>query len=265
MNHLQRHLAPISEAAWEQIEDEARRTFTRNAAARRVVDVPEPAGWAYSAVGTGHAHLLHHAGPGVERRQREAQPAVELRVPFTITRRAVDDVGRGAQDPDWQPVKDAATTIAHAEDSAVFHGMDDAGIVGIEPASSNDPVDWPSSIAEAPNAVAQAVSRLRLAGVDGPYSLLLSAERSTGVAETSDHGYPIRDHIARMVPHGHIVWAPALTGALLVTERGGDYTLQFGEDLAIGYTSHDAEHIHLYLEESFTFLVNTTEASVVLR
>ena len=43
MNNLHRELAPISDAAWADIEAEARRTFTRHVAARRVVDVIGPA------------------------------------------------------------------------------------------------------------------------------------------------------------------------------------------------------------------------------
>ena len=35
MNNLHRELAPISDAAWADIEAEARRTFEQNVAARR--------------------------------------------------------------------------------------------------------------------------------------------------------------------------------------------------------------------------------------
>lgn len=38
MNNLHRELAPVSDAAWEQIEEEATRTLKRFLAARRVVD-----------------------------------------------------------------------------------------------------------------------------------------------------------------------------------------------------------------------------------
>ena len=37
---------------------------------------------------------------------------VELRVPFELDRQQIDDVERGANDSDWQPVKDAARRIA---------------------------------------------------------------------------------------------------------------------------------------------------------
>ena len=65
MNNLHRELAPISEAAWEQIEDEARRTYTRWIAGRRVVDVTGPEGFELSAVGTGHLRAIEGVAEGV--------------------------------------------------------------------------------------------------------------------------------------------------------------------------------------------------------
>lgn len=264
MNNLHRELAPVSEAAWAEIEEEARRTFTRHIAGRRVVDLVGPSGPELSALGTGHQRRLDSPADGVIVHQREVQPVVELRVPFTVTRDAVDDVERGSKDSDWQPVKDAAKAIAFAEDRAIFHGMDSAGITGIVPSGSNAPIDLPGDVRGLPDAVARAVSALRLAGVDGPYSLLLSAAAYTEVAETTDHGYPIRDHLARLLPGGEIIWAPAMSGGLLVSTRGGDYELHLGQDVSIGYLSHDAGSIELYLQESMGFLALTAESSVAL-
>lgn len=264
MNNLHRDLAPISDAAWTQIEQEARRTFIRNLAGRRVVDVVGPAGPTLSAVGTGHTRPAGEPFPGVTARQRLVQPLVELRIPFTVTRQAVDDVERGALDSDWQPVKDAAKSIAFAEDRTIVHGLPEVGIVGIATGNSNPTLSLPADAAQAPDTLAHALTALRLAGVDGPYSLLLSAQVYTAVAETTDHGYPIRDHLARLLgDDGHIVWAPAIDGALLVSTRGGDYQLQLGQDLSIGYLSHDDNQIELYLEESLAFQAFTAEASVV--
>lgn len=264
MNNLHRELAPITEAAWEQIEDEARRTFERSSAGRRVVDLVGPAGPTLSAVGTGHLRPLDPPMDGVLARQRLVQPIIELRVPLEVTREAVDDVERGAQDSDWQPVKDAATQIALAEDRMIFHGWAEAGITGIAPSSSNAPQTLPADVADLPDSVAHAVSMLRLAGVGGPYSLLLSADLYTAVAETTVHGFPLRDHIARLLPDGDAIWAPALEGALLVSTRGGDYALHLGQDVSIGYLSHDAARIQLYLQETLTFTAYTAESSVPL-
>jgi uncharacterized linocin/CFP29 family protein len=112
--------------------------------------------------------------------------------------------------------------------------------------------------------VAKAVTALRLAGVAGPYSLLLSADAYTAVEETTDHGYPVREHVARVLHDGEIIWAPAIDGAFLLSTRGGDYELHLGQDLSIGYQSHDADTVELYFQESFTFLVQTAEAGVAI-
>ncbi|MBZ5535268.1 MAG: bacteriocin family protein, partial [Acidobacteriia bacterium] len=154
MNNLHRELAPISDAAWASIEEEARRTFRRHVAGRRVVDVGEPAGLGLSSVGTGHVGQVDPPAEGVEgfmARLRTSQQVVELRVPFTLGRQDVDDVERGARDSDWQPVKDAARQIAYAEDMIIFNGYQAAGITGIMESSPNPALVLPAEIREYPN------------------------------------------------------------------------------------------------------------------
>jgi uncharacterized linocin/CFP29 family protein len=111
--------------------------------------------------------------------------------------------------------------------------------------------------------VAQALSQLRLVGVNGPYSVLLGAKAYTELAETRDHGYPVLEHVKRIVD-GDLIWAPAIEGAFVLTTRGGDFELSLGQDISIGYLTHTDAAVRLYLQESFTFRLLTSEASVVL-
>ena len=263
MNNLHRELAPISDAAWSEIEEETTRTIKRYLAGRRVVDVQGPSGVATPGIGTGHLRNVAAPGNGILARQREIKALVELRVPFELDRQQIDDVERGADDSDWQPAKDAARLLAFAEDRAIFEGYAAAGIGGVREGTSNPVMPLPADIRAYPDAIAQALSQLRLVGVNGPYSVLLSADAYTGLSETSDHGYPVLEHIKRLVD-GQIIWAPAISGAFVLTTRGGDFGLYIGEDVSIGYLSHDDKTVRLYLEETFTFLLLTTEASVAL-
>ena len=209
MNNLHRHLAPISHEAWEQIEQEASRTLKRHLAGRRVVDVVGPRGFDVSAVGTGHLKPVASSLDGVETRQREVKAFVELRVPFKLARQAIDDVDRGAEDSDWSPIKDAARKIAFAEDRAIFDGYVAAGIQGIREGSSNAVVALPANVKSYPDAVAQAVSGLRLAGCNGPYALVLGADAYTAASGGSDEGYPVLHHIERLVDGGIVNPVPA--------------------------------------------------------
>jgi uncharacterized linocin/CFP29 family protein len=263
MNNLHRELAPISDEAWTQIEQETARTLKRYLAGRRVVDVSGPGGVSLSAVGTGHLDFIDPPADGVQARQRKVLPLVELRVPFRLNREQIDDVQRGSQDSDWQPAREAARQIAFAEDRAIFAGYPAAGIGGIVPGASNPPVILPADIAGYPVAFAQAANQLRSAGVDGPYTAVLSAEAYTEVSEASDQGYPVIRHL-RNVLDGELIWAPAITGAVLVTARGGDFSLHLGQDFSIGYLSHNDAEVVLYLQETFTFQVLTQEAAVAL-
>ena len=165
MNNLHRELAPISDAAWAQIDEEASRTLKRYLAGRRVVDLQGPSGVSLAAVGTGHLQTIAAPGDGVLAQQREAKALVELRVPFDLDRQMIDDVERGAKDSDWQPAKDAAKKIAFAEDVAIFEGYAAGGIQGVRQGTSNPIESLPADVRNYPDAIAHALSQLRLVGV----------------------------------------------------------------------------------------------------
>jgi uncharacterized linocin/CFP29 family protein len=263
MNNLHRQLAPISEEAWAQIDEEATRTLKRHLAARRVVDVVGPKSFEQSAVGTGHIQPIAAPEDGIQTAQREVKALVELRVPFELTRQAIDDVDRGANDSDWQPLKDAARKLAFAEDRAVFEGYAAGGIQGIRQGTSNPVLTLPSDVKAYPAAVAQAVSQLRLAGVNGPYALVLGEKEFTAVSGASDHGYPLLKQIRHLVD-AEVVWAPAIRGGFVLSTRGGDFELHLGPDISLGYLSHSDSVVRLYLQETLAFLLLTTEAVVAL-
>ena len=263
MDNLHRALAPISESAWKQIEEEARRTLERYLAARKVVDLIGPEGFDLAAVGTGHTREIPPLCAGLKVAQRQVTPVVELRVPFKLTRQAIDDVERGSNDSDWQPLKDAAKTIAYAEDHVVFEGYADGGIAGMRQLTSNPKLTLPANIGDYPEAIAQAVEALRLAGVNGPYALVMGADPYTRLTGGSDDGYPILKHIRTLLDK-EIVWSPAIKGGVVLTTRGGDFDLTIGQDLSIGYLGHSADDVELYLQETLTYRTQTAEASVIL-
>jgi uncharacterized linocin/CFP29 family protein len=264
MDHLFRALAPISTAAWAVIEDEARRTLETTLAGRKLVDFRGPLGWDASSVGTGRSTNLNPPpGSEAEARLRKVLPLVELRVPFTLRRSEIDVVDRGAEDPDTEPVVTAARKIAIAEDRAIFHGHPDAGIRGLCEARSEVALRLGDDVAEYPALIATALKRLGDRGVDGPYAVALSEQAYTGLIEATQSGYPVLEHVRRLVS-GPLISAPGLEGALVLSQRGDDFALTVGQDFSIGYLAHDAEQVRLYIEESFTFLAISPDAAVAI-
>jgi uncharacterized linocin/CFP29 family protein len=101
------------------------------------------------------------------------------------------------------------------------------------------------------------------AGIGGPYGLAIGPEGYTGIIETTEQGDLLLDHL-RQILGGPVVWAPGVDGAIVVSLRGGDFVLEVGQDLSVGYLDHTAETVRLYFEESFTFRVLESDASVCL-
>jgi uncharacterized linocin/CFP29 family protein len=265
MSHLLREHAPITEGGWELLDSEARERLAPALAARRLVDFSGPHGWQHSATNLGRAEeIADPPGEGVSGAQRKVLALVELRAPFSISRSELADADRGAEDADLEPLDEAAHQIAVAENAAVFHGWEAAGITGILEASPHDAIELGEDCERYPRHVAKAVEALLAAGVDGPYGLALGPETHTRVLETSEHGgYPLLEHLREIVS-GPLVWSPGLQGAVVLSTRGGDFLLESGEDLSIGYAHHDADAVHLYLEESLSFRVASPEAAVPL-
>lgn len=263
MNNLRRELAPISDAAWGLIDEEATRVLKLKLAARKLVDVVGPKGPEHAAVNTGAVEPIKGGPAGVEAARRQVLPLVEVRVAFELSRAVLDAVERGSTAPDLAPLVDAATRIAAAEDGAVFHGFAAAGIAGIDQASAHAARALSTDYAAYPRSVAEATHLLRQAGIDGPYAIALGPRCYAGLTQATQGGYPVLEVVKRIVD-GPIVWAPAVDGAVVLSTRGGDFELTVGRDLSIGYLGHTESVVRLYLTESFTFRVLTPEAAVAL-
>jgi uncharacterized linocin/CFP29 family protein len=263
MNHLRRALSPVLPAAFEIIEARAREVLVAYLAGRKLVDFEGPLGFDTAVVPLGRVRALSSPA-GTEARLRLHQPLVELRVPFDLPLSELDNVARGADDLDVEPVAEAARQLALLEDGAIFSGMPEAQIGGMAPSSAHEPIKLPSDFREFPGLVSEAIARLHAAGVAGPYAIALDTESYTALQRTTGTGgYPILQHV-RKLAEGPTVFAPALKGALVVSMRGGDFKLTIGQDAAIGYLSHDHSIVHLYIEETMTFRVLGPEACVAL-
>jgi uncharacterized linocin/CFP29 family protein len=265
MNHLLRSLAPITDSGWELLDSEAKQHLTAALAARKLVDFAGPRGWEHSATNLGRATAVAKApGEGVTALQRRVLPLVELRAAFTVSRDELRDHSRGARDVDLESLDTAAHRIAIVENIAVFHGWPKADIAGIAEVSPHEAIPLGQNAEVYPRSVARAVELLLHSGISGPYGLALGRDEYTRVVETAEHGgYPLLDHL-RKILEGPIAWSPGVTGAVVLSLRGGDFLFESGQDLSVGYDRHDEQTVHLYLEESFSFVVATREAAVPL-
>ena len=263
MNHLHRELAPISDAGWDNIDDEAKGRLPTYLAARKLVDFVGPHGWTHSSTNLGRIEEIASPSEGVAAVRRKVLPLVELRTEFKVSRIELDDVDRGTSSPDLAELDEALRQIAVGENAIVFHGYEAAGIVGITESTSHEPIAV-GDITQAPDATARAVEALRQAGIDGPYGLAICPDMYTKIVETTEMGGELlKDHL-RKILGGPLVWSPGVDGGVVLSLRGGDFKIESGQDLSIGYLDHDADVVRLYLEESLNFRVIEPDAAVAI-
>lgn len=261
---LRRSLAPLTEKTWKEIDDRAAQVLESQLTARRIVDFDGPHGWEFAAVNLGRLETSEDAPlQDVPWGRREVLPVVETRVPFRLDQMELDTIGRGAKDADLGPLEDAARRIALFEESAVYHGFEPGCIQGIIPRSGHQPVRLPRDAREVPEAVAGAVQATALAGMAGPFVLVLGPEAWAGLMRGGSGGYPPQ-RIIRDLIQGDLRMSPVIKGGLLVSTAEGNFQLTVGQDFSVGYASHDRDQVELYLTESFTFRVLEPKGAVRL-
>ena len=109
MSHLLREHAPITEAGWKLIDEEARERLTPGLAARRLVDFDGPHGWEHSATNLGRVadwprRTAMGSRPGSGGCCRWSSSARR----FSVSREELRAGDRGAGDVDFASLDEAA-------------------------------------------------------------------------------------------------------------------------------------------------------------
>jgi uncharacterized linocin/CFP29 family protein len=261
---LRREMAPIADAAWKEIELQSSRILKGNLSGRKLVDFCGPHGWQYAAVNLGR---LDASGSqevdGVGWAMHQVLPLVEIRVPFRLGIWGLDDVERGAKNPELGALTEAARKVAIFEETAIYRGFTGAGIKGMLEVAPHPPVPLSHDRSQLTESVELALLAIQEAEIGGPFALVLGTEPYKWLMAGEANAYPLRERIKAMVKGG-IHWTPLLEGGAVLSRRGGDFELTVGQDLAIGYKLHNAREVELYFAESFTFRVLEPAAAVAL-
>jgi uncharacterized linocin/CFP29 family protein len=252
--------APIAPEAWNTLEDDVKEALEQHFIGRRVVDFDGPHGLKHAALNLG-ALERRDLGQGTLAGLRSVLPLLEVRVPFELSRAALDARERGAPDLDDDSALAAAQKLAELEDRAIFYGLEAAHIRGQLAASSHPRIPLGGDVASTIDAVTRALLVLEEATVGGPYAVVLGDAAYRRLASAPEYP-PLRQLRELLV--GRVLHSRVLRGGVVLSLRGGDYQLTVGQDAAIGYQSHDAEKVSLYLVQSFTFHVMSPEAVVGL-
>lgn len=241
---LYRDIAPVDEAAWEEIDETAVEVLKQFLSARKVLHVQGPMGLDYNAVPEGR---LVNVGDKEDVCFGDYQvlPLTETRIQFEMDRWELDNVKRGAKDVDYEPLEKAMEKLALFEERAVFEELDKA--------KSADTLDLGSDPKEIMDSLADGVIKLRNAYVEGPLTLVVSPEAYKRIFSV-ETGYPLVRRVKELIG-GEIVFNHVIDGAYLLPHDHEDLELTIGRDFSIGYQAHTDKKVEFFAKESFAFRV----------
>jgi len=262
MDLLKKSLAPITDQAWEEINDQAIRVFKSVLTARRYVDVDGPKGAAYAAEPVGRLQVDNDQG-GREVRYgiHQVLPLIESRVDFELDLWEIDNIERGAEDIDLGEMEKAAKKITEFEEKVIYEGFDKSCVKGLKQSTAHNKLALPDDPDELLRIVAQSVAMFTEAAVEGPFDLIVPTDKWKKIFDLRA-GYPLIRHLENLIG-GKVVLNTHISDSYMVSKRGGDFKLTLGQDLSIGYDTHDAKKVKLYFTESFTFRVLDPNAVIV--
>lgn len=263
MDILRKSLAPISEQAWEEINEEAKDVLMAALSARKVVGVEGPKGIDTASVSIGELDVpANQKKSDVQYGIHKTLPLMEVRMPFSLNIWELDNLTRGSETIDVDNLIDAAKKLADFEENVIYNGFSKAGITGLLKASEHPTMSMGNNVDGLMDVITKAMITFKSEGIEGDFNLVVSNDLYTKINAQSK-GYPLRRHILETIG-GKIIPADKINGAVLLADDDDAFKMTLGQDIAIGYEAHDQKNVQLYFTESFTFRVIDPAAVIVI-
>lgn len=252
MDILKRSIAPLTEEAWNEIDDRAVEVLHSHLSARRAVHVEGPKGWDYTVVPEGRLALVDDE-KDVKTGVYKSTPLVEARVSFELDRWEMDNLVRGAKDVELEALEEAVRKLAVFEENAIYNGYDKAQIKGLKESSEHETLTFGDNAKTILEMVAKGIILLQDAFAAKPYNLVVGDEAWKRINRESDN-YPLVKQIEDLID-GKVLYSKEVDGAFLLPDDHEDLEMTIGQDYSIGYESHTDEKVRLFITESFAFRV----------
>lgn len=252
MDILKRNIAPLTEEAWNEVDERAIEVLRSHLTARKAVHVEGPKGWDYTVVPEGRLALVEDEND-VKTGVYKSTPLVEARVSFELDRWEMDNLVRGAKDVELEALEDAVHKLAIFEEEAIYNGYDKGQITGLKKSSDQETLNFGDNAKTILEMVAKGLIMLQDAFAEKPYNLVVGDEAWKRINRESNN-YPLVKQVEELIG-GKVIYSKVVEGAFLLPEDHEDLEMTIGQDYSIGYESHTDEKVRLFITESFAFRV----------
>lgn len=249
---LYRDLAPVSQEAWDEMEETLMEVFRTYLSARKVVKVVGPKGFDYNVISEGRLDRIEEES-GLCHGNYKVLPLTEVRIEFEMNKWELDNIVRGAKDINYDNLEKAAEKVALFEEDAIYNGCEKAQIKGLIKSAEKEDMKFGKDAKEILDSIAEGMIELRRAYQEGPFTLVVGEEAYRRIVSQGSN-YPLEKRIENLTGKG-IVYSHVLDGALLIPYNHDDLEMTIGQDLSLGYQSSDNKNIRFFITESFAFRV----------
>jgi uncharacterized linocin/CFP29 family protein len=266
-HHLNRDDAPFGDEVWEKIDEVVVGAARSRLAGRRILHADGPYGIGLKVLPTAD-RIVQESDGGVATVASGAVPLAQIVREFPLSARDIAAFTDRGVPMELGEVACAALECATREDELVFNGSDALGWTGLmnsEGALSVNLSSWEEP-GTAANDIIGAVTALDDAGLHGPYTLALSAERYNLLYRRYMQGNQTEiEHIRVMISEG-VVKAPALESGGVLLASGRQYAhIVLGADLTAGFIGPAGANYEFFLTESLAPRVLLPQAVCILK
>lgn len=247
---MHKNIAPVTDKAWDEINDTATEALTSYLSARKSIVVKGPYGKDFGVVSEGRLSSEQSEYNDVCYGNFEVKPLTEARIEFSLDRWELDNIERGDANIDLSALEEACSKIALFEENAIYNGVSNTSMNGLKNYTSNDVRDLGDSASDIARNISLAVTELKSSYAHPPFDLIVCPVTLAKI-QSSIEGESLYQTIEKIIG-GKIVLSKAIEGALLIPHADDDFQLIIGEDFTIGYVAHDIDKVRLYISESFT-------------
>jgi uncharacterized linocin/CFP29 family protein len=252
MDILKRNIAPLTEEAWNEIDQRAIEVLHSHLSARKVVHVEGPKGWDYTVVPEGRLALVDEEDD-VKTGVYKSTALVEARVSFELERWEMDNLVRGAKDVELEALENAVHKLAVFEEEAIYNGYDKGQIKGLKASSEQETLNFGEDAKTILEMIAKGRIMLQDAFAEKPYNLVVGDEAWKRINRESNN-YPLVKQVEELIG-GKVIYSKVVKGAFLLPDDHEDLEMTIGQDYSIGYEAHTDEKVKLFITESFAFRV----------
>lgn len=256
MNNLNKNMAPISDKAWEVLNERTKEILLKVISARKFMSIKDVGD--SKGVFTGKINIKKEND--IEYGIYDVLPLIETRFNFTLNRWELDNLDRGDKNIDLDNLDKAVFEAGKFEENLIYNGLDN--IKGLIDSCNNPPMKIGDNPKEILTNISKAIIVLKDKYSSDNLDLVVNYDTWVKLNSTESH-IPLVKRIKELI-NGDIIISKFIPKTILIPHKNENFEISVGNDFSIGYQNHTSREVTLFITESLVFRILDKDLFVIL-